>query len=180
MYSRLFNGHEVCIVKGDITKENIDAIVNPANEFLRHGGGVARAISEAGGTGIQKDSDEYIEMHGTLNVGSSCILPGGNLIAKYVIHTVGPVWGSADEDSKLKSAIVSSLKLCEENNIYSVSIPAISSGIFGFPKDRCAKIFRETLEDYFEENTDSKITLVRLCNIDRHTYDIFLAEFEGR
>lgn len=178
MYSRLFSGHEVCIVKGDITKENTYAIVNPANEFLAHGGGVARAISEAGGTCIQKDSDEYIEIHGTLNVGSSCILPGGNLIAKYVIHTVGPVWGSGDEDTKLESAIVGALGLCEENNIASVSIPAISSGIFGFPKDRCAKIFRETLENYFEEKSDSKIILVKLCNIDKYTYDIFLAEFE--
>jgi len=173
-----FNNHIIQIIKGNLIKEETTAIVNPANSMLKHGGGVARAISIAGGRTIQAESDEYVRKNGEIPVGHACILSGGNMPAKYVIHTVGPIWGSGDEDNKLKSAIVSSLKLCDGNGIKSISIPAISSGIFGFPKERCARIFFETLKEYFEKKPNSVIKLVRLCNIDDETYFIFLKESE--
>jgi len=168
------NNHTIEIVKSDITKEQTDAIVNAANSSLQHGGGVALAISSAAGNKLRKECEAYIQKNRQVPTGSAMITTGGNLKAKYVIHTVGPIWGSGNEDEKLKSAIISCLKRCEENNLKSCSFPAISSGIYGFPKERCAKIFFEVLNRYFNEKADSIIELVRLCNIDEKTSSIFL------
>ena len=170
------NNHIIEIVKGDITKETTEAIVNAANSSLQHGGGVALAISSAAGKELRKACEQYISEHGQVPTGSAMITTGGNLKAKYVIHTVGPIWGSGDEDKKLKSAIKSSLDLCEKHAIKSCSFPAISSGIYGFPKERCAKLFFEVLRQYFNEKADSKNELVRLFNIDEKTSSIFLEE----
>jgi len=170
------NNHTIEIVKGDITEEEIEAIVNAANSSLQHGGGVALAISSAAGKKLRKECEQYIEKNGQVPTGSAMITTGGNLNAKFVIHTVGPIWGSGNEDEKLRSAITSSLELCEKHTLKSCSFPAISSGIYGFPKERCAKIFFEVLNGYFNENPDSKIELLRLCNIDEKTSSIFLAE----
>ncbi|MFW6262825.1 MAG: macro domain-containing protein [Thermotogota bacterium] len=170
------NNHTIEVVKGDITSEETEAIVNAANSALQHGGGVALAIASAAGKELRKESEQYISEHGQVPTGSAMITTGGNLKAKYVIHTVGPIWGSGNEDEKLKNAIKSSLKLCEKHNIKSCSFPAISSGIYGFPKERCARLFFEVLKRYFDEKADSIIELVRLCNIDEKTSSIFLAE----
>ena len=171
-----FNNHTIEIVKGDITKEQTNAIVNAANSSLQHGGGVALAIASAAGKELIKECEQYISEHGQVPTGSAMITTGGNLNAKFVIHTVGPIWGSGNEDEKLRSAITSSLELCEKHDIKSCSFPAISSGIYGFPKERCAKLFFEVLSRYFNEKADSIIELVRLCNIDEKTSSIFLAE----
>lgn len=170
------NNHIIEIVKGDITKEETEVIVNAANSSLQHGGGVALAISSAAGKELRKECEQYISKHGQVPTGSAMITTGGNLKANYVIHTVGPIWGSGNEDEKLKSAIKSSLEICEKHDIKSCSFPAISSGIYGFPKERCAKLFFEVLYGYFNENRNSTIDLVRLCNIDEKTSYIFLAE----
>ena len=171
-----FNNHTIEIVKGDITKETTEAIVNAANSSLQHGGGVALAISSAAGKELRKACEQYISEHGQVPTGSAMITTAGNLNAKFVIHTVGPIWGSGNEDEKLRSAITSSLELCEKHTLKSCSFPAISSGIYGFPKERCAKIFFEVLRQYFNEKADSIIELVRLCNIDEKTSSIFLEE----
>lgn len=168
------HNHRIEIVKGDITKETTQAIVNAANASLQHGGGVALAIASTAGEKLRTACQQYISEYGQVPTGSAMITTGGNLKAKYVIHTVGPIWGSGNEDEKLKSAIISCLKRCEENNLKSCSFPAISSGIYGFPKERCAKIFFEVLNRYFNEKADSIIELVRLCNIDEKTSSIFL------
>jgi O-acetyl-ADP-ribose deacetylase len=142
---KLGNNKILRIVKGAITERNVDAIVNAANSYLKHGGGVAAAIVRKGGAIIQQESDKIVTgRDGSLvPVGSAVITTAGKLPCKAVIHTVGPRMGEGNEDYKLRKAVKSSLLLASENGFRSVSMPAISSGIFGFPKDRCAKILIE-------------------------------------
>ncbi len=172
-------GVKVEVVHGDITEEKVDAIVNAANERLSHGGGVAGAIVRKGGREIQEESNRWVKEHGPVPTGSAAITGAGRLPAKFVIHAVGPVWGSGDEEKKLSSAIRSALDLASEKGVKSISFPAISSGIFGFPKDLCAKVFFDTLVDYFSKKSTS-IELVRLTNIDEETSRIFKEEAERR
>jgi O-acetyl-ADP-ribose deacetylase (regulator of RNase III) len=124
------------LVSADLTERDVDAIVNAANSRLRHGGGVAGAIVRKGGQVIQEESDAI----GHVPVGGAAMTSAGKLKARYVIHAVGPMMGEGDEDNKLKRAITSVLELASEKGLHSISMPAVSAGIFGFPKDRCAKI----------------------------------------
>ena len=127
-------GQSLQIVQGDITTDEVDAIVNAANEHLQHGGGVAWAIVRRGGQVIQDESDQWIRQHGTVSHADPAWTSGGSLPAKYVIHAVGPVWGDGDEDNKLADAVTGSLRVADELKCESISMPAISTGIFGFPK----------------------------------------------
>ncbi|MBM3125504.1 MAG: macro domain-containing protein [Chloroflexi bacterium] len=170
---RLKGGPTLQIVHGDITTEEVDAIVNAANEHLQHGGGVAGAISRGGGPAIQKESNEWIRRHGVVSHSHPAWTSGGQLPAKYVIHAVGPVWGAGDEDSKLAQAVNGSLRVADELNCASISLPAISTGIFGFPKERAAKIIIGTIEEYFDQ-TKSGIKTVRLTLFDKPTIESFL------
>jgi O-acetyl-ADP-ribose deacetylase (regulator of RNase III) len=124
------------IVQGDITEMDTDAIVNAANEHLILGAGVAGAIKRKGGPSIQEECDRI----GGTFVGGAVITGAGNLPVKYVIHAVGPRMGEGNEDEKLKNAVLNSFKLAEENKLTSISLPAISTGIFGYPIERCALI----------------------------------------
>jgi len=121
---------------GDITDLDTDAIVNAANAALQLGGGVAGAIRRKGGSRIQEECNEI----GGIHVGGAVKTTAGNLKAKCVIHAVGPVHGEEHEDEKLKDATLNSLFLADKNRLKSIASPAISTGIFGFPKDRCAII----------------------------------------
>lgn len=161
------------IVQGDITAEEVDAIVNAANERLQHGGGVAWAISKKGGAAIQRESDLWIRQHGPVPHSSPAWTSGGNLPAKYVVHAVGPVWGDGNEDQKLSDAVTGSLRVADELKCSSIAMPAISTGIFGFPKERAARIIFQALEDYFEGNRSS-INVVKLVLFDQVTVDVFL------
>src|SRR5215213_331197 len=173
-------GHTIQIVQGDITIEKVDAIVNAANERLRHGGGVARTISKKGGDAIQKESDAWVRRHGPVPHARPAWTSGGQLPAKYVIHAVGPVWGDGDEDSKLESAVTGSLQIAEELNCFSVALPAISTGIFGFPKERAAKIIFSAIESFFAENPSSRLKIARLVLFDQATMDIFLRAWQDQ
>ena len=162
------------IVQGDITTETVDAIVNAANEHLQHGGGVAWAISKKGGSAIQKESDAWIRQHGLVPHAQPAWTSGGLLPAKYVIHAVGPVWGDGDEDKKLSDAVTGSLHVADELKCASIALPAISTGIFGFPKDRAAEIIFSTIEKYFNFNPVSGIKIVKLVLYDTPTVDTFI------
>ncbi len=164
------------IIHGDIAEEDTEAITNAANSHLKHGGGVAGAIVRRGGYVIQKESDEIVAKQGPVPVGHAVITSAGKLKAKYVIHTVGPVWGEGDEDNKLKSAIRSVLELAEKQCIKSVAIPAVSSGIFGFPKERAAKIILIEVIKFFEEKNPECLKEVHLTNIDAYTSELFVKE----
>ena len=166
-------GIKVEIVQDDITRENVDAIVNAANSHLKHGGGVAGAIVRRGGREIQMESDEYVRKNGPVKTGEVAVTSAGKLNAKWIIHAVGPIWGEGNEDEKLRNAVYNSLKKADELGAESISLPAISSGIFGFPKERCAEIFFKTIKEFASSNP-KKLKLVRLCNIDSETANIFL------
>jgi len=174
-------GQSLQIVQGDITIEEVDAIVNAANEHLQHGGGVAWAISKRGGPDIQKESDEWIRTKGTVSHAHPAWTSGGLLPAKYVIHAVGPVWGdprgagtSGDENAKLSVAVTGSLRVADELGLKSIAFPAISTGIFGFPKERAAKVILESIGTYFRENTSSGVKVIKLVLFDQPTADAFL------
>ncbi len=138
---KLTSGQILQIVQGDITVDEVDAIVNAANEQLQHGGGVAWAISKRGGPTVQKESDDWVRKHGPVPHSHPAWTLGGLLPAKYIIHAVGPVWGDGDEDKKLSDAITGSLRVADELKCKSISMPAISTGIFGFPKTARRKLF---------------------------------------
>jgi O-acetyl-ADP-ribose deacetylase (regulator of RNase III) len=167
------NSSSLQIAQGDLTLEEVDAIVNAANEHLQHAGGVAWAISKRGGDTIQRESDEWIRKHGPVTHSRPAWTSGGRLPAKYVIHAVGPVWGVGDEDAKLADAIRGSLRTADELGLASIAFPAISTGIFGFPKERAAGIILKTIKEYCEEE-NSKLRIIRLVLFDDATVNAFL------
>ena len=144
----LETGQVLRVVQGDITVEKTDAIVNAANEQLMHGGGVAGAISRKSGGVVQEESDAWVRRHGPVATGSAAITQAGRLPARYVIHAVGPVWGSGNEEEKLGNAVSSALSLADSHNLKSISMPGISSGIFGGPKDVCSRIIVQSAVEY--------------------------------
>ena len=175
----LETGQTLQIAQGDITLEEVDAIVNAANEHLQHGGGVAWAIVRRGGDVIQQESDAWIRKHGPVPHSRPAWTRAGSLPSRFVIHAVGPVWGDGDEDKKLAGAVSGSLRVADELKCESIAFPAISTGIFGFPKDRAAKIMFKSIEDYFAGNS-SGIKMVRLVLWDDETVKIFLANWAGQ
>jgi len=176
----LQTGQTVQIVQGDITVEGVDAIVNAANEHLQHGGGVAWAISNKGGPAIQQESDEWVREHGRVSHSHPAWTSGGRLPAKYVIHAVGPVWGDGDEDSKLESAVTGCLRVADELECASIALPAISTGIFGFPKDHAAKIIFSCIERYFADNPSSTLGTVKLVLFDQSSVEVFIKAWQNK
>lgn len=170
------------IIHGDLTEEQVDVIVNAANEFLAHGGGVAWAIVKRGGASIQAESAKWVAMHGKVKTGNVAITGAGELACKAVIHAVGPVWhgGKKNEAELLRSAVWNSLEQAHQKNFTSIAMPAISSGIFGFPKDRCAQILLETALDFCAKFPQSPLREIRFTLMDQPTLEVFLAEFQRR
>lgn len=168
-----FNKTIIQLVRGDITEMATDAIVNAANAHLILGGGVAGAIRSRGGPSIQEECNRI----GGTFVGGAEITRGGNLKAKYVIHAVGPRMGEGDEDRKLKNATLNSLKKADENRLKSIAFPAISTGIFGYPTDRCAHIMLKTAREYADGETG--LEKIVFCLFGNDAYDVFAGEFES-
>jgi len=155
------------LLDGDITEMQTDAIVNAANDRLILGGGVAGAIRRKGGPEIQQECNKI----GGTFVGGAVITTAGNLKAKHVIHAVGPRMGEGNENEKLKNATLNSLKVADENNLKSISFPAISAGIFGFPIERCAEIMLKTTIDYLKGQTG--LEKVVFCLFGNDSYNVF-------
>jgi len=137
-------------IKGDITKIPVDAIVNAANSSLMGGGGVDGAIHLAGGVAILNECKKIVGLRGGCKTGEAVITTAGNLPAKFVIHTVGPVWkgGENHEAQKLEDCYQNSLQLAKDNNCRTVSFPGISTGIYGFPKNEAARIAVNTVYEF--------------------------------
>lgn len=171
---KIIQGRLLRLVQGDITERPVDAIVNAANSHLQHGGGVAGAIVRKGGSIIQVESDRI----GFVPVGNAAVTGAGRLPCRYVIHTVGPQMGEGAEDQKLKKAVHSSLSLASGKNLKSIALPAISSGIFGFPKDRCAEILVREAVIYLKETPATSLELIEFCILDDLTMGYFKKEFE--
>lgn len=166
------------IVQGDITALAVDAIVNAANVYLKHGGGVAAAISRKGGATIQEESDTLITKHGPLATGNAVITGGGKLPAKFVIHTVGPIWNEhtpTQADQLLCKAVRSSLVLAEEKQLKSIAFPAISTGIYGFPIERAAPLMLKEAMNHLGGRTG--LERVVFCLYDRASYQVFESAF---
>jgi O-acetyl-ADP-ribose deacetylase (regulator of RNase III) len=155
------------LIDGDITEMDTDAIVNAANAQLILGGGVAGAIRRKGGPAIQQECNKI----GGTFVGGAVTTTGGKLKAKYVIHAVGPRMGEGNEDAKLESATLNSLKLADQHKLKSISFPAISAGIFGFPIERCAEIMLRTTIGYLKSGTGLK--RVVFCLFGEESYSVF-------
>lgn len=174
MIQKKVNNRSIELVKGDITEMDTDAIVNAANAQLILGGGVAGAIRRKGGPKIQEECNKI----GGTFVGGAVITTGGNLKAKQVIHAVGPRMGEGDEDNKLKNATINSLKVADENNLKSISFPAISTGIFGYPLDRCADIMLSETIKYLKDKTG--LEKVVFCLFDQKAFDVFQETLENK
>eukprot|EP00118_Oscarella_pearsei_P007857 m.39438 g.39438 ORF g.39438 m.39438 type:complete len:746 (+) comp32742_c0_seq1:448-2685(+) len=174
-------GRQITVKRGDLTAEKTDAIVNAANENLKHGGGVAKAISDAGGKTIQKESDQITkEKGGYVPTGQAVYTKGGNLPCKWVIHAVAPHWSHRDTETytlaKLKQTCRSALALANDLHVRSVAIPGLGSGIYGIPKSKCAATLFAATEQYFEQSPYSSITDVVFINIDGETVAAFHKE----
>ena len=170
MKELIVKNSKIKLVQGDITELDTDVIVNAANAQLILGGGVAGAIRRKGGPKIQEECDKKSPTF----IGGAVITTGGNLKAKHVIHAVGPRMGEGNEDEKLKNATLNSLKLMEEHDLKSIAFPAISTGIFGYPIDRCAKIMIATAKDYLSE--DTQIEVVIFCLYTSSDFQVFEEE----
>lgn len=161
------------LMHGDITTSRADAIVNAANAQLQHGGGVAGAIAQVGGRAIQTESRAWVQEHGPVRHERPAVTGAGNLQAKYVIHAVGPVWGEGDEDAKLVTAVQASLEAAEKRSLRSIALPAISTGIFGFPKTRGAVVILHAIVDYTEHHPGTSLHDIQLVLIDDSSVAIF-------
>ncbi len=168
------------LVHGDITEERVDAIANAANARLVHGGGVAGAIVRRGGVTIQKESTQWVKEHGPISSGEAAITSAGKLPCKHVIHVVGPVWGEGDEDGKLNTAVKSALKSADQLNLSSISLPAISTGIFGFPKERGADVILEAIDQYLISHDSTSLKEIRITLIDMPSVVVFQESFKKR
>jgi len=161
---------KIKLVQGDITDLNTDVIVNAANAQLRLGSGVAGAIRRKGGPLIQEECNKI----GGTFVGGAVITTGGDLKAKRVIHAVGPRMGEGMEDEKLKNATLNSLKLMDEHELKSIAFPAISTGIFGYPIEKCAEIMISTAKEYLSGAT--QIEEVVFCLYSKPDFEVFKKE----
>ncbi|MGC8568775.1 MAG: macro domain-containing protein [Nitrososphaeria archaeon] len=141
------NEIRVLLLNGDITDAECDAIVNAANAFLKHGGGVALAIVRKGGSIIQKESDEFVKKHGPLRKGEVAVTTAGRLRAKHIIHTVGPIYGQGSMED-LVAAYLASLRKADELGDACIAFPAISTGAYGFPMEDSALAFLEALKSF--------------------------------
>jgi len=162
------------IIQGDITKITVDAVVNAANTSLLGGGGVDGAIHRVGGREILEDCMKIRARQGGCNVGEAVITTAGNLPAKFVIHTVGPVWqgGNNQEDKQLTNAYRNSMKLAIENNVETIAFPNISTGVYCFPKERAAEIAIQTVTEYLKNQTTIK-EVIFVC-FDKENLDLYV------
>ena len=157
------------VLQGDLTLAETEAIVNAANSHLAHGGGVAAAIVRRGGQIIQDESDTI----GFVPEGEAAVTSAGTLAARYVIHAVGPRGGDPQGDAKLQRAVQSSLEQAAQLKLADISFPAISSGIFGFPVNRCAEFLQSSAEKHLQDNPDGTIRHIDFVLFDEATAQLF-------
>jgi O-acetyl-ADP-ribose deacetylase (regulator of RNase III) len=163
----------VSLVKGDITNLKVDAVVNAANNSLMGGGGVDGAIHKAGGPEILRECIEIRNRQGGCKTGEAVLTQAGKLPARYVIHTVGPVWngGQNNEETLLASCYRKSLQLAVQNHVKTIAFPNISTGIYGFPKERAAEIAVKTILEFMEN--DNNLEMIIFVCFDEENYRIY-------
>lgn len=162
------------VVVGDLTAQPVDAIVNAANEHLAHGGGVAAAIVRAGGWVIQEESDRWVREHGPLEPGHAAVTSGGSLPAKHVIHVVGPRYRQGqDNEGMLAAAVQAGLEAGADLGLGSIALPAISAGIFGYPRPEACRVIVETIKRWTADH--SQYERIALVGYDEAAADDFRA-----
>jgi O-acetyl-ADP-ribose deacetylase (regulator of RNase III) len=163
----------ITVVQGDLTAQPVAAIVNAANEYLQHGGGVAAAIVRAGGQVIQNESDEWVNDHGPLGPGRAAITTAGTLPAGYVIHVVGPRYRDEQDNAALLSqAVTSALEAAALSGCRTVAMPAISAGVFGYPRAEACRVIVASCQNWLERRP-GLISEVRLVGFDQEAVDDF-------
>jgi O-acetyl-ADP-ribose deacetylase (regulator of RNase III) len=163
------------LIEGDLTTMQVDAIINAANGQLIHGGGVAGAIAKRGGASIQEESSLWVKTRGPVPVSGVAITSAGSLPARYVIHAVGPRKGEGRESKKLTRATLNALKMADSRFFQSIAFPAISTGIFGFPMDKCAKIMLTAVKSYV--GGDTSIKKIIFCLVGEDAFSTFQKAF---
>jgi len=167
---------KIKIIRDDITKQKVDAIVNAANSSLMGGGGVDGAIHYAGGPVILEECRKIVSRLGECPTGDAVITTGGNLFAKFVIHTVGPVWngGKNNEPEKLSNCYKNSLRLAVEYDLKTIAFPNISTGIYGYPKKEAAQIAVATVTKYLQKGQNgSSIRKVHFVCFDEENFQLY-------
>ena len=169
---------KLSLIQGDITLQETEAIVNAANTSLLGGGGVDGAIHRAGGSKILEECKEIRAKQGGCPTGEAVITSGGNMKAKYVVHTVGPVWsgGNRNEEQLLRNAYYNSLNLAGENGIKSVSFPSISTGVYRFPIDKASRIALNTVKEFLQKHNFVEVRFVLFSERDLKVYEDALRE----
>ena len=180
---QIINQARLSIIRGDITQQATDAIVNAANSSLMGGGGVDGAIHRAGGPAILEECRQIVSRQGRLPAGQAVITTAGNMKARHVIHTVGPIWhgGRQGEAELLASAYRESLKLAAENNLTSISFPSISTGAYGYPVEEASRLAIKTAVSFLATTTSIKEVIFVL--FDSRTFDAYasaLHEITGK
>lgn len=169
----------ITLTRGDITRQEVEAVVNAANSALRGGGGVDGAIHKAGGPSIAEQCRQIRERDGGCSPGSCVITDGGNLKAKHIIHAVGPVWhgGRSGEDDTLKNAYTACLKMACQYEIKTIAFPSISTGAYGFPVERAARLALEAVREFCEDN--DYLDEIRFVLFDEKTFNKFKDALEA-
>ena len=170
------NRTKVALVQGDITQQTTEAIVNAANSGLMGGGGVDGAIHRAGGPAILEECRKIVSRIGRLDTGKAVITTGGNLKARQVIHTVGPIWHGGDkgEEGLLASAYKESLMLADDSKLSSIAFPSISTGAYGYPINQAAKIAVKSVILFLKQGNHSLKDVIFVL-FDRETYNAYLS-----
>ena len=170
---------QVFVVQGDVTGQPVDAIVNAANETLAHGGGVAAAIVGVGGRVIQEESDQWVRENGPVGRGQAAVTTAGALQASHVVHVVGPRYRAGqDNEGMLRDATLAALEAAASINARSVAFPAISAGIFGYPRAEATEVMAASVIGWLAENTDV-VEEVRLVGFDAGTAHDFAEGLEA-
>ncbi len=167
-------GTRVVVVEGDITAQDVEAVVNAANERLQHGGGVAAAIVDAGGRSIQEESDAWVEEHGPLEPGRAAVTGAGEMPARWVVHVAGPVYddGSEENEDRLRTAVRAALDAARSEGAGSVALPAISAGTYGYPRAEATAVIADEVVSWCRQHGEA-LGEVRLVGFDGPTADDF-------
>jgi O-acetyl-ADP-ribose deacetylase (regulator of RNase III) len=175
---KIINQAKLSIITGDITQQTTDAIVNAANSSLMGGGGVDGAIHRAGGPAILEECKQIVSRQGRLPTGKAVITTAGNMKAKHVIHTVGPIWhgGRQEEAELLASAYQESLDLAAKNNLTSISFPSISTGAYGYPIDKASQVAIKTVTSFLSGTSSIKEVVFVL--FDSRTFDAYASTLQ--
>ena len=164
---------ELLLQIADLTQLKVDAIVNAANSSLQHGGGIAAIIEKKGGPIITQESNAWVQEHGPVTHTQPALTNAGNLPCKKVIHAVGPIWGTGKEDQKLTDAIIGSLALADQHHFNTIAFPAISTGIFGFPKQRGSEVIFRAIQTYILAHPHTSLHTIHQTVYDTPTQTAF-------